>query len=928
MKKERLVELEEALKPINWDVIGLSEVRREGEEIVELPNMIFHYFGETKGKYGVGFCINKNLKNNIIKIKGISERIAVLTLKTTEKEQLDIIQCYAPTEEAKEEEKKSFYDELNNCIVKETSNKNIVIMGDFNARIGKRKEHEEYNIGLFSTNTRNTNGEKLIEFAQENNLRVLNTFFKKRPHRKWTWISPDSKTKAEIDFFLSKNVERCTDVDVINNFNFFSDHRVIRCQLLLNFKRNRKAMHPDHKSICYTSETHNELFNENLKSITEKLKCCHNTQEKYNTVTAEIKLAAQKLPNIKNTKLCLTQETLDKIEERSTISKQINRNKDQNNYLKELNKTTKRLIRRDIRKYENMCISHFLEKSCSIVKLERHLKTERNWIPNVKPIDKSKVYKRKNIVQVATEFYSKLYSNEIIQPNIEIPTIINSDALPDITVFEIENAINSLQNGKSSGTDKINAELLKIGKNSLLQPLADIFNEILHNQEIPEQWLISTIILLLKKGNADDINNYRPISILSTIYKVFSKIILIRITQCLDEQQPPEQAGFRRGYSTTDHLHTMQQLIEKTNEYKLPLFIAFIDFQKAFDSINHQYVWQALLKDGVDMRYINTIKKIYELSSARIKLDQLGSAFSIDNGVKQGDCMSPKLFNSVLEHVFRTLNWESMGVNINGKYLSNIRFADDIALFGNTEKELQQMIKELNIKCKEVGLQLNISKTKVMTNTSEPIHISVENLELQQVETFIYLGKTVSFKNQDNEEITRRINNGWKRFWSLKHIFKNKQILMKLKAKVFDSCILPVLTYGAQTWALTKNNIKRLKITQRKMERSILNKKLIEKTHNTELRKLTKVTDVIRHAKKLKWKWAGHIMRQTDGRWTKELTEWCPRYSTRGVGRPATRWRDELAGFTGAGECWTRCTANKLTWKKMGEAFAQQWDDL
>ncbi|KAG7304397.1 hypothetical protein JYU34_011337 [Plutella xylostella] len=69
-------------------------------------------------------------------------------------------------------------------------------------------------------------------------------------------------------------------------------------------------------------------------------------------------------------------------------------------------------------------------------------------------------------------------------------------------------------------------------------------------------------------------------------------------------------------------------------------------------------------------------------------------------------------------------------------------------------------------------------------------------------------------------------------------------------------------------------------------------------------------------------------MRQTDGRWTKELTEWCPRYSTRGVGRPATRWRDELADFTGAGECWTRCTANKLTWKKMGEAFAQQWDDL
>lgn len=215
-----------------------------------------------------------------------------------------------------------------------------------------------------------------------------------------------------------------------------------------------------------------------------------------------------------------------------------------------------------------------------------------------------------------------------------------------------------------------------------------------------------------------------------------------------------------------------------------------------------------------------------------------------------------------------------------------------------------------------------------MSNTSDLVQLQLEGETLETVTEFIYLGRNLSFQNNQSEEIERRIANTWKRYWQLKHIFKNKRISIKLKCRVFDACLLPILTYGAQTWALTKKDILKLKTTQRKMERSMLHLRLIEKTTNKDLRNMTKIRDVIRHAKKLKWEWAGHVMRLDDGRWTREVTEWCPRQNTRRRGRPRVRWRDELEQFNGHGVLWTRHTHYRHKWRQMGEAFAQQWDHL
>jgi hypothetical protein len=128
-------------------------------------------------------------------------------------------------------------------------------------------------------------------------------------------------------------------------------------------------------------------------------------------------------------------------------------------------------------------------------------------------------------------------------------------------------SIAHLKNNRTSGDDGLINECLKWGKEELTTTIITLFNRIIKSEDTPRQWQRSTIILIHKKGNRDDLNNYRPISQLSNLYKVFTKILTNRLAKIMDQNQPPEQAGFRAKYSTVDHLHTINQIIEKSQEY-------------------------------------------------------------------------------------------------------------------------------------------------------------------------------------------------------------------------------------------------------------------------------------------------------------------------------------------------------------------------
>ena len=181
--------------------------------------------------------------------------------------------------------------------------------------------------------------------------------------------------------------------------------------------------------------------------------------------------------------------------------------------------------------------------------------------------------------------------------------------------------------------------------------MRQIYNEIIkRNDFTPEDWKKVTIKVIHKKGDVDNVGNYRPICSLRTLYKLFSTILYGRLFPVLDQKQAEDQAGFRKSYQITDHLTTYRLMEQKCHEWGINLWTATVDFTKAFDSITHTSNWDALKSCNIDHEYISLLKKMYKDQMASVQTDEESNIFEIRKGTKQGDPLSSLLFNTVLQY--------------------------------------------------------------------------------------------------------------------------------------------------------------------------------------------------------------------------------------------------------------------------------------
>lgn len=260
-------------------------------------------------------------------------------------------------------------------------------------------------------------------------------------------------------------------------------------------------------------------------------------------------------------------------------------------------------------------------------------------------------------------------------------------------------------------------------------------------------------------------------------------------------------------------------------------------------------------------------------------------------------------------------------IQIDGQKHRDLRFADDIILFATSADELSRGIQELAQQSKKAGLELNLQKTKLMTNSNEEI-IQINNRELEYVTEYTYLGQIVTFNNATRKEVQRRISAAWSKFWSLRFILTSQEYSIRMKKDILDSCILPLLLYGAQTWALTDRERKMLGTCQRKLERKILGVSLHDRIRNEDLRKMTGIKDAATSATYIKWKWAGHVMRMDHNRWAYKTIAWDPRTGQRSVGRQKKRWADDLKLHFGSN--WTTTAKDRREWRLLIDAASKE----
>ncbi|KAI5722002.1 hypothetical protein M8J76_002173 [Diaphorina citri] len=913
-------ELENALREVQWDLIGLTEIRRNEEVTLERKNgyVLLHSSAE-RSMFGTGFIIKNKYRNNILNFIPVSKRIAILKV-VFKKKRCTIFQVHAPTSEHKEEEIVQFYEDLDTLIEREhNESEDLIILGDFNACVGKKQSGDERIMGNYGRGKRNKSGAILVKFVVSQGLKISNSC---SPHdSRWTWKSPNEK-KYEIDYILTKQQNRIKNFKIEEDLQFETDHRMIT----ITYNPSYEKYYQDKKEKGLKIRRSIESYKTHLKDLLQQINIEGNTiQETYNKIEESLKEAVKR--ENEETKeqgrkysTKISENTKKLIQKREEMNKIPNKTVTQKIEHCEIRKLAKKKIREDIAKYEEDIINKIMDSTGSTKRIKKEISSVKTiWISKIKKEDGKITTNREEIVEEATRFYEKLYSPE--EPNINEETGFTNIRMDraefndnfSIMEAEVEKAIGEIKKEKAAGDDGITNELIIYGKESIIPKLTKIFNRILYECEIPKQWKISKIILIFKKGSREDISNYRPISLSSTIYKVFVKIIQQRLRKKIEEHQPPEQAGFRKSYSTMDNLQTINQLLEKSNEYQVKLSISVVDYVKAFDSIYQASIWEALKKIQVDNIYIQTLKELYK-SKAYVALDRTGREFDIRRGTKQGCPLSAELFNTVLELIFSNINWEGKGVIINGENLTNMMFADDVILIGKDLDELRTMMIELREESKKHGLDINMAKTNILTK-EEITGIEINGVEIKRTQETIYLGQLISHENVTNKEVERRIKIGWNKYWAMKKIFKSMKVKRGTKAKALKMCIFSAILYGCQTWALTKKLYNKLDVTQYQMMRSILNIKRMDKISNRRIGEMMKMEDLSKEAKVLKWRWAGHVTRMQNSRWAKKTTEWIPRANKRKRGRQKTRWYDEFKKHVGA--TWQTLGRNREKWEEV-----------
>ena len=376
---------------------------------------------------------------------------------------------------------------------------------------------------------------------------------------------------------------------------------------------------------------------------------------------------------------------------------------------------------------------------------------------------------------------------------------------------EVKNTIQSLASNKSPGIDGLIPELFKSCACFLTPFLTNLFNTLFTSGVYPKAWTESYITPIHKKGNIDDANNYRGIALTNIIAKIYSKLLHDRLTKWATENEKiiHNQFGFQKNKSTVDCIFILHSLIAKTLNNNEKLFCTFVDYQKAFDSVDRKLLWYKLLRDGCSTTMVNALKAMYNSVQMCVKYkNKFSNFFASHSGVKQGDPLSTILFIFFINDLALSLADDNQQITqISSMNVFLLLFADDAVLFSTSPDGLQLMLDKLQEYSNLWNLRVNTEKTKIMIferGRSNNFRFYYNEQHLKIVESFKYLG--VTFYKNGNWHRTQKCiaEYGTYALHNLYRTLSNIQLSTKEKLKLFDSLVGSVLSYASEVWGYSK----------------------------------------------------------------------------------------------------------------------------
>ena len=398
--------------------------------------------------------------------------------------------------------------------------------------------------------------------------------------------------------------------------------------------------------------------------------------------------------------------------------------------------------------------------------------------------------------------------------------------------FDIKELIKCIPPKKASGGDGLPSQILKSFTDPQILFLANVFQRIANSQayfppDRPDTWNSAAVTLLAKKPQALQLNDYRPISLVPQLQKLYSKWLYALFAPAADQMLPSAQHGFRRKRQCAEVHSIINKLREVGLEWRQPFVILKIDISKAFDKIHRSAVIAAIREVPASPRLKWAISRELINTSMRPCLFGTTSPHSVPTfrGVKQGAPESGLLYCLTVARVFRSLakQWvrDSQGFKISrGPPHQYTAFADDTVLLAKTTPEAKRLYDDTVQGLQAVGLAVNAGKTQYLTN-HPPVRCHCLPGQNKTGEGMLILGRIFDIGETTAEDMSRKEVSAWSQFRRIRHVLRQNTSLAH-RFRILQSCVLQRILWGCESWVLTKKRLQHLRGLHTKMLRSML----------------------------------------------------------------------------------------------------------
>ena len=478
--------------------------------------------------------------------------------------------------------------------------------------------------------------------------------------------------------------------------------------------------------------------------------------------------------------------------------------------------------------------------------------------------------------------------------------------LDSFSELEVKRAIKQLKQRRASGPDDVPAEYWQAVAETEegIKTIMNLVNKCWHEERVPDEWHTANVSCIFKKGNVQDCDNYRPISLVCVAYKMYAGLLLNRLKAAGAEQRlTPTQFGFRSGRGSTDAIFGVRRHVDLALARKNGrIGMVALDWKKCFDSINVGALLVALGRFGLPAKILRIIGDIYETRRfSVIDGEQSSTQRAQASGVSQGCPLSPFLFvmlmTIVIEDAKRKLSEDGQTKMKNGS-LQALLYADDTLLIGLDAADLQQLLDSIAWAGAQYGMELHLSKFQLLEiNARYQLHAPDGGI-IPAKDTMTYLGASVYGVGSLARELAQKLGASWGVFSKLNRLWKHTALHSAKKIRILHAVVISRLLYGLSSAWLNKAEVRRLNGFYCRCLRVILRipPAYVSRISNATVLDRACQTELVRQLLRQQLLLYGRLARQMDDNPMRKLT-FCAgslRPATaehvRRVGRPRNEW--------------------------------------